>query len=165
MHELALSRAIVAAALRHAGGRPVTVVHVRVGALRQAVPESLAFYFGLVSRGGGCEGAELELESMAALLRCPECAHEWDPAPPPLAEHAALVADALPPIPAFGCPDCGAGGEPIAGEQLEIAWIEVEDSGPGEARPGKPRAQRTPSSPTGRTTPPRPEEPHLVRSA
>ncbi|HEY7455801.1 MAG TPA: hydrogenase maturation nickel metallochaperone HypA [Solirubrobacterales bacterium] len=121
MHELALSRAILDTALRHAEGRPVSVVHVRLGSLRQAVPGSLHFCFEQVARESGCDGARLELEHVAALLRCPRCGREWDPAPPPLAEHGAAPL----PIPSFGCPACGAGGRALDGEQLEVAWIEV----------------------------------------
>jgi hydrogenase nickel incorporation protein HypA/HybF len=128
MHELSLSRAIVDAALRHAEGRPVEVVHVRLGALRQAVPESLSFCFAAVSRGTGCEGADLEVETVAALLRCPACGREWDPAPAPLAEHAPAAGREPPPIPTFACPECGAGGEALAGEQLEVAWIDVGEA-------------------------------------
>ncbi len=134
MHELALSRAIVDAALRHAERRPVSAVHVKLGSLRQAVPESLAFYFEIVARGTDCEGARLELEPVAALLRCPRCGREWDPAPPPLAEHEAVPAGAPPPIPTFACPACGAGGEVLAGEQLEIEWIEVDEPQPAGLR-------------------------------
>jgi hydrogenase nickel incorporation protein HypA/HybF len=123
MHELALSRAIVEAALRHAGGRRVTAVHVRLGALRQAVSGSLSFYFEVVAAETGCAGARLELEPVAALLRCAGCGREWDPEPPPLAEHEG----ALPPLPSFRCPACGAAGEELAGNQLEVAWIEVEE--------------------------------------
>lgn len=65
MHELALSRAIVEAAVRHAEGRPVERVHVRLGSLRQAVPRSLAFYFEIVARDTDCEGAVLEIETLA----------------------------------------------------------------------------------------------------
>ncbi len=128
MHELALSRAIVEAALRHAEGRPVEVVHVRLGALRQAVPESLAFCFEAVARESGCEGARLEVEPVAALLRCPSCGREWDPAPPPLTEHEPLIGATLPSVPTFACPECDAAGEVLAGDQLEVAWIEVEDA-------------------------------------
>jgi len=64
MHELALSRAIVDAALRHAEGRPVELVHVRLGSWRQAVPGSLAFYFEIVARDTDCEGAALEIETL-----------------------------------------------------------------------------------------------------
>jgi len=123
MHELALSRAIVDAARRHAGGRRVTAVHVRLGALRQAVPGSLSFYFEVVAAESECAGARLELEPVAALLRCVECGREWDPEPPPLAEHEG----ALPPLPVFSCPACGAAGEELAGNELEVAWIEVEE--------------------------------------
>jgi hydrogenase nickel incorporation protein HypA/HybF len=136
MHELALSRAIVDAALQHAGGRVVTTVRVRLGALRQAVPESLCFYFGIVARETRCEGAQLELETVPALLRCPRCGREWDPAPPPLVEHEAPPVGALPAIPSFGCPQCGAGGEALQGDQLEVAWIEVEERGPARATTG-----------------------------
>jgi hydrogenase nickel incorporation protein HypA/HybF len=126
MHELALSRAIVDAALRHADGRRVTAVHVRLGALRQAVPGSLSFYFDVVAAKTDCAGARLELEPVAALLRCAGCGREWDPDPPPQAEHEG----ALPPLPSFRCPDCGAAGEELAGNELEIAWIEVSEPAP-----------------------------------
>ena len=42
VHELSISSAIVDTALRHAGGRRVTAVNLRVGGLRQVVPDSLA---------------------------------------------------------------------------------------------------------------------------
>lgn len=56
MHELALSKAIVDAAVRHAENRPVSVVRVRVGTLRQAIPDSIRFHFEIVARGTLCEG-------------------------------------------------------------------------------------------------------------
>jgi hydrogenase nickel incorporation protein HypA/HybF len=123
MHELALARAVVEAAQRHAGGRRVTAVHVKLGALRQAVPGSLRFYFEVVARETGCAAARLELEPVAALLRCAECGREWDPDPQPLSEHEG----ALPPLPCFRCPACGAPGEELAGDELEVSWIEVEE--------------------------------------
>ena len=75
---------------------------MRIGALRQVVPDSLAFYFGIVARDTVCEGARLELELVAALLRCPDCEREWDPAPP--ASHGARRG---PRLPSFRCPTCG----------------------------------------------------------
>ncbi len=91
MHELSISQAIVDTALRHAGGRKVTVVDVRIGRLRQVVPDSLAFYFEIVARDTDVRGrrpAHRERRLRVALpgLRC-----EWDPAPPPLATHEALA--------------------------------------------------------------------------
>jgi hydrogenase nickel incorporation protein HypA/HybF len=62
VHELSLSSAIINTAVRHAGGRRVSVVSLRVGRLRQVVPETLDFYFEFVARGTLCEGARLEQE-------------------------------------------------------------------------------------------------------
>jgi hydrogenase nickel incorporation protein HypA/HybF len=123
MHELALSRAIVETALRHAEGRDVTVVRVRVGALRQAVPESLRFNFEIVTRETACDGARLELEMIAAQLRCARCGREWDPAPRPATEIGQLVA-----APSFRCPACGGGdADVVAGQELEVESIDVEE--------------------------------------
>jgi hydrogenase nickel incorporation protein HypA/HybF len=123
VHELSISSAIVDTALRHAGDRRVTQVDVKVGALRQVVPESLAFYFEIVSRDTACAGATLELELVDGLMRCPACAHEWDPAPGPLAGHQALA----PVLPVFRCPACeSADAQIVRGGELEVESIEVE---------------------------------------
>ncbi len=55
MHELSLSSAIVNTVAKHAGGRTVTVVNLRVGRLRQVVPDTLDFYFAFVARDSVCE--------------------------------------------------------------------------------------------------------------
>jgi hydrogenase nickel incorporation protein HypA/HybF len=110
VHELSISSAVVATAVRHAKGRRVTAVQVRVGALRQVVPDSLSFYFGIVARETVCEGAALELELIAARLRCEDCETEW-------------AADA----PAFRCPACaGAAVSVVCGDELEVESIEVD---------------------------------------
>jgi hydrogenase nickel incorporation protein HypA/HybF len=128
MHELAISQAIIDTALRHADGRRLTSVHVRVGSLRQVVPDSLAFYFEIVARDTACDSARLDLEPVAALLRCPDCGDEWDPAPPPLAGHGALPAPGLPPVPSFRCPRCATPGQVLRGDELEVEWIEVDEA-------------------------------------
>ena len=48
VHELSISSAIVDTVERHAEGRRVTVVSMRLGRMRQVVPDSLAFYFEIV---------------------------------------------------------------------------------------------------------------------
>lgn len=126
MHELSVAQAIVDTAVRHAGGRRVTLVSLRLGSMRQVVPESLEFYFGVVSRDTPCEGARLEHEMVSARLLCPDCGLEWDPAPPPLATHGPV--EGLPTLPTFRCPDCGTPGEVDAGGELEVESIEVEDA-------------------------------------
>jgi len=112
VHELSLSGAIVNTAVKHASGRPVRVVSVRVGRLRQVVPATLEFYFEFVARGTLCEGARLEQALIEARLRCPKCDHEWSIE-----------------IPAFRCPSCGAGEVQIAtGDEFEVESIEVEEA-------------------------------------
>ena len=49
MHELAIAESIVQIASRHAKGRRVTKVQLKVGHLRQVVPSALAFSFELVA--------------------------------------------------------------------------------------------------------------------
>ena len=73
MHELSLAGAVIDTAERHAGGRRVLAVRLRLGELRQVVPDSLAFYFGHVARGTLCEGAVLEHEVVRAELTCAGC--------------------------------------------------------------------------------------------
>jgi hydrogenase nickel incorporation protein HypA/HybF len=108
MHELALSRAIVDAALAHAQGRRVVRVDVALGALRQAAPDSLRFYFEIVAGGTACEGAQLATRHVPARLRC-ACGHEWELRGP-----------------AFRCPRCaGADVEALSGEELLVEAIEV----------------------------------------
>jgi hydrogenase nickel incorporation protein HypA/HybF len=110
VHELSLSGAIVNTAVKHADGRKVTLVSLRVGRLRQVVPDTLEFYFEFVARGTLCEGARLELEVIDARLHCTPCDREW-----PIE------------IPAFRCPTCGGSEVEIAsGNEFEIESIEVE---------------------------------------
>jgi hydrogenase nickel incorporation protein HypA/HybF len=110
MHELSLSSAIVNTAVKHAGGRRITTVSLRVGRLRQVVPHTLEFYFDFVARGTPCEGARLEQEVIDARLRCDPCAREWEIE-----------------IPAFRCPMCGGSEVTIAtGNEFEVESIEVE---------------------------------------
>src|SRR5262249_26653881 len=123
MHELAIAEAILDAVERHAAGRPVTVVRVKVGRLRQVVAESLAFYADLAAElRPGCEGAAFEWETVDAVLKCRSCGSEWDPAPPPAHENAELVVR-------FGCPRCDSPDhEVISGDDVVVESIDVEEA-------------------------------------
>ena len=66
MHELAIAQSVVAIADRHASGRRVASVQLKVGHLRQVVPSALTFAFQLVAEGTVLEGAELEIEVVPA---------------------------------------------------------------------------------------------------
>jgi hydrogenase nickel incorporation protein HypA/HybF len=61
---------------RCATGRRVDVVRVRVGALRQVVPESLSFCWSLVRDHEDMPEAELELEFVAAEVACHSCGRQ-----------------------------------------------------------------------------------------
>ncbi len=112
MHELSLSSAIVNTVVKHAADRPVTVVYLRVGALRQVVPDTLDFYFEFVARGTVCEGARLEQELIPASLHCRGCGQEWQIE-----------------IPAFRCPECaGSEVEVATGDEFEVEAIDVEEA-------------------------------------
>ena len=76
MHELSIADAIVTIACRHAAGRRVVKVEVRVGHLRQVVPDALAFAFQLTAEGTPVAGAELRLEEVPATGRCRACGRE-----------------------------------------------------------------------------------------
>ena len=112
MHELSLSSAIVNTVAKHAAGRRVTVVNLRVGRLRQVIPDTLAFYFEFVARDSVCEGARLVQEVIPGRLRCNGCDHEW-----------AIE------IPAFRCPACTGSDVLVAsGDEFEVESIEVEEA-------------------------------------
>ena len=112
MHELSLSSAIVNTVEKHAAGLRVTIVSLRVGAMRQVVPDTLEFYFEFVARGSVCEGAVLEQELIPGVLRCRACEHEW-----------AIE------IPVSRCPECaGSNVEIVAGNEFEVESIEVEEA-------------------------------------
>jgi hydrogenase nickel incorporation protein HypA/HybF len=112
VHELSVATAVLGTALKHADGRPVSEVGVRVGALRQVVPESLRFYFEIVARDSPCEGASLILTEVDARLRCSACGQEWTP----------VWAE-------FRCSGCGAAEvDVVSGDELLVDYIEVEES-------------------------------------
>ena len=73
VHELSLCHAIAGVVKPHAAGRRVDVVRVRVGALRQVVPESLEFCWSLVRDHESMPDAELELEFVPAEVMCASC--------------------------------------------------------------------------------------------
>jgi hydrogenase nickel incorporation protein HypA/HybF len=112
MHELSLAESVVRIACRHAGGRRVARVELKVGHLRQVVPSALEFAFELVARGTPVEGAELALEEVPAAGRCRRCGHEGELERFPLA-----------------CTACGGMDiELLAGEELLVDALEIDDA-------------------------------------
>jgi len=115
MHELSIASAIVDIACRHADGRRVEKVELRVGRLRQVVPDALVFAFELVAQGTAVDGAELEIEEVPVRVECRSCGAEGDVEELPLA-----------------CKGCGSLDVKVtAGEELEVEALVLET--PGEA--------------------------------
>lgn len=111
MHELAIAESVLHLALAHAGGRRITAVGVKVGQMRQVVPDSLTFGFELLSRGTAAEGAALEVEGVQGIGRCRACGAESEITTFPLR-----------------CEPCGALElEVVRGEELRVEWVEVEE--------------------------------------
>ena len=84
MHELSICRAVVGIVSRHADGRPVRTVHLRVGQLRQVVPDTLEYCWSLVTADTPLAGAALDVESVPATIRCGQCDHTTTIAAPVL---------------------------------------------------------------------------------
>ncbi len=111
MHELSIAESIVQVASRHANGRRITKVQIKVGHMRQVVPSALTFSFELVAEGTPVEGAELEMEEVPATGRCRECEVESQLRTFPLQ-----------------CQACGGFDlEILRGEELLVESLELEE--------------------------------------
>lgn len=111
MHELSIADAVVTIARDHARGRRVASVEVKIGRLRQVVPDALEFAFQLVTAGTNLEGARLEVEHVPARVRCPRCSVETPVLGFPLA-----------------CARCGSVDVTVvAGEELLVESLELDD--------------------------------------
>jgi hydrogenase nickel incorporation protein HypA/HybF len=133
MHELAIVTSVLEQLdelqKKHAGVR-ISKVGLRVGELSGVDVECLRFGFECAVMDTHWAMLLLEIEPVARRQRCPRCQHEfaasaWEAELPPAVLSAAL--------PFTACPKCGeAATVTVAGEELQIAFVEVED-GPGHA--------------------------------
>jgi hydrogenase nickel incorporation protein HypA/HybF len=109
VHELSIAEAVVRIASRHAEGRRVHRVELRVGHLRQVVPSALEFAFGLVAESTPVEGAELAIEHVPAEGVCRSCGTR-------------TVIEEFP----LACSRCGRPDlELVAGEELDVDSLEL----------------------------------------
>ncbi len=116
MHEGALTQDLfehVLAHAREAGARRVTRVMVTIGALSDATPESIEFYFNSLAPGTIAAQAVLEFKSTPGMAKCPVCDKEFE-------VEEAYVA----------CPSCG--HFPVivtGGNGVYLSSLEVEKDG------------------------------------
>jgi hydrogenase nickel incorporation protein HypA/HybF len=74
VHELSMCEAIARKVVDRADGRPVARVVVRIGHLRQVVPDAMTFSWELLTASTELDGAELEIEHVPAVVECSACA-------------------------------------------------------------------------------------------
>ncbi len=73
MHELSLCEAIARKVVSRAAGRTVSRVVVRVGHLRQVVPDAMTFSWEMLTADTALDGAALEIEHVPAVVACEDC--------------------------------------------------------------------------------------------
>jgi hydrogenase nickel incorporation protein HypA/HybF len=109
MHEMSITRNIVAIVGERAGPRRVLRVRLVVGALTAVEPDALRFCFDVAARGTALEGAALEIIAVPGRALCLECGTE---------------------VPLQGLVGrCGCGSrrlERLSGDELSIKDMEVE---------------------------------------
>jgi hydrogenase nickel incorporation protein HypA/HybF len=66
----------VGTTMKHAEGRAVEQVTVRIGHLRQVVPDALLFGWELLTDPTVLKGAELVIEQVPATVSCAQCGAE-----------------------------------------------------------------------------------------
>ena len=77
MHELSITRNIVAIVSDAANGRRVRRVTLEVGKLSGVVPDALAFCFDVATQGTALEGAALDINEIEGRARCLDCGAEF----------------------------------------------------------------------------------------
>ncbi|MEJ7585394.1 MAG: hydrogenase maturation nickel metallochaperone HypA [Acidimicrobiales bacterium] len=111
VHELSLCEAIADSVVRHAGGRPVSVVAVRIGHLRQVVPDSLLFSWEMLTTGTDLEGPVLDVEHVPATVACERC-------------HATTTLD----VPIMLCGACGESDVTVVtGQELLVVSLNLTE--------------------------------------
>lgn len=78
MHELGITRNIVAIVHEAAKGRRVERVTVEIGLLSGVVPDAIRFCFEIVARGTAADGAALEIQEIPGRARCAACGGEFE---------------------------------------------------------------------------------------
>jgi hydrogenase nickel incorporation protein HypA/HybF len=110
MHELGITRNVVAIVGEAAQGRRVRCVTLEIGKLSGVMGEAVRFCFDIVAQGTPLEGARLEIREIDGRGRCAACGSEF----------------AMPEL--YTACGCGARRtQLLAGEELNIKTMELEE--------------------------------------
>jgi hydrogenase nickel incorporation protein HypA/HybF len=117
MHELSIAQSIVEAvqveAARHPGSKPVKI-GLRIGELSAVDPDALQFSIEAITLDTELQGLQVEIQLCPRRHRCLDCGNEFE-----VKEFD------------FRCPRCQSmRGECISGDQLETAYLELEEHEP-----------------------------------
>ena len=111
MHELALADSVLQIVRRHAAGRLVASVDLKVGQLRQVVTPALEFAFTLLATGTEAADAELRMDVIDAGGVCRACGADG-----PLGDFP------------LSCAKCGGLDVDVTrGEELYVDELELEE--------------------------------------
>lgn len=111
MHELAITQSVISIVESEARKRGFTrtvAIRLAVGEVSGFLPDCLWDFFPIAAAGTVAEGAALEIKTLPARIKCPDCGYEGAP------EGAC-------------CPRCGGDAIAlIAGREFYVDSIEVE---------------------------------------
>lgn len=115
MHEMSIAGSVLDSVRTEALRFPdkhIAKVGLRIGALAGVDPESLRFCFEVLVKDSDLEPLELEIDYRSRRHQCLLCGESFD----------AAYEDTA-------CPLCGAADSTfISGDELELAYLEVEDA-------------------------------------
>lgn len=110
MHELSITRSVVAIVSEQAAGQRVTRVRLEIGKLSALLPDAIRFCFDICTADTPAAGAALEIDEIPGMGCCNDCGEE-------------VRLETL----AGRCPSCGTASlRLIAGQELIIKEMEVE---------------------------------------
>ena len=117
MHEMGIANSVLEVVRsemrRYPEARPAKV-GLRIGEMAAVDQESLRFCFEALAAGTDLSDLKLEMEFCPRRHRCLDCGHEF------------RVEDYE-----FQCPACGGmNSECVAGDELELAYVEIEEHEP-----------------------------------
>jgi hydrogenase nickel incorporation protein HypA/HybF len=115
MHEVGIAASVLDAVRAEVALRPGTRavgVGLKIGELAGVDPDSLRFGFDALVQGSDLDPLRLEVEYLPRVQQCLDCAEEF-------------TADRY----TLECPKCTSlRGRCVSGDELDIAWIEVEEA-------------------------------------
>jgi hydrogenase nickel incorporation protein HypA/HybF len=120
MHELSIASAVVDRVLEFLDAheaKKLLTVRLAIGELSHVEADQLRFCYTAITQETAMENSTLEIERVAAVVKCPSCSYRGRPK----YWEDALCAS---PIPTLECPDCRGVVEPVEGNDCAIKTLQ-----------------------------------------